>query len=89
MTLLADELTSARIAKLRAFARGEQPDLPPIQRKWFVSRGYLLPIVGKRPARLTKGRQRIAPRAHALTQKGRDAVAIDDHIKQSAFGAVS
>ncbi len=83
----ANELTPERIAKLRAFARGEQPDLPPIQRKWFVARGYLLPIAEKRPARLTRGRQRIAPRPHALTQKGRDAVAIDDHIRQSPFGA--
>ncbi len=68
------DLTPERVAKLRAFARGEQPELPPIQRKWFVAHGYLVPSAGPRPARLTSGRQRIAPRPHELTAKGREAV---------------
>jgi hypothetical protein len=79
-------LTIERLADLQAFARGEQPELQPLRRRWLVSHGYLVPSTPPRAPRNALGRRRMAPRKHELTQKGRDAVTIARHIEESPFG---
>lgn len=74
-TSITHVLTPDRLADLQAYARGEQPELQPLRRRWHVSHGYLEPIDPPRPPHAALGRQRIAVRRHKLTDKGSAAVA--------------
>lgn len=68
-------LTPDRLADLQAYARGEQPELQPLRRRWLVNHGYLELVDPPRPPREALGRQRIMVRRHELTDKGGAAVA--------------
>ncbi len=82
-----DVLTAERLADLQAFARGEQPELQPMRLRWHRQHGYLVPIGKRRAPHDNPVSRRISPRPHALTQKGKDAVTIAQHIDASPFGA--
>lgn len=69
-----DVLTRERLADLQAYARGEQPDLQPLRLTWHRRHGYLEPCGPRGAPHDEPVNRRIPPRAHRLTDKGREAV---------------
>ena len=73
-------ITEQHIAVLAAIARGENPAIVPMMRKYLVVRLRLIaPVEPPRAVRLKPGHQRApAPRRHALTELGRRV--LEEHV---------